>query len=85
MEPRARGAGLGRRLVLEAYARARAMGVDRLTLRVCVRWDRAIALYGALGFEAFGREPEALEIETERLDELHMTVALNRLGGTAPA
>ena len=48
--PSARGAGLGRRLVIALEAEARRLGVHRLVLETGVRQAAALALYRATGF-----------------------------------
>lgn len=49
--PRARGLGLGRRLVSALEAEARALGARRLVLETGVRQTSALALYRAAGYE----------------------------------
>jgi len=79
--PEARRAGVGRSLLLEAGRTAGRMGgVERLTLSVCVACEPAVALYRALGFGVFGREPEAFKVDGAYHDELHMAVSLQALG-----
>ena len=53
--PRARGLGVGRLLVEDVIARARRAVVDYVYLEVRDSNVRAIALYEAVGFRAFGR------------------------------
>lgn len=48
--PRARGAGLGRRLLEELVARSRAAGAERLLLEVRADNDPARSLYATRGF-----------------------------------
>lgn len=48
--PRARGQGLGRRLVAALETEARALGVRRLVLETGARQVAAVALYQAAGF-----------------------------------
>jgi GNAT superfamily N-acetyltransferase len=80
VEPRSRGAGIGRALLTEAVKTARDMaGVEQLTLRVCVACKPAIALYTAFGFERFGCEPKALKVGTSYFDELHMVGFVEKL------
>lgn len=79
VEPQSRRAGVGRSLISEAAQRARAWGLEQLTLRVCVECEAAIAAYGKFGFESFGREPRALKAASGYFDELHMMALLSRL------
>jgi ribosomal protein S18 acetylase RimI-like enzyme len=75
--PQARRRGVARALVLEALALARsAPGMRQLTLCVNAGNAGAIALYGSLGFEAFGREPDALLVDGVLHDEIHMMLRL---------
>ena len=60
--PRARGLGLGRRLLAELEAHARAAGVHTLRLETNRALTEAIALYRASGYqevEPFNDEPHA--------------------------
>ena len=57
VEPRARGQGLGRRLLRALEAEARMLGVKRVVLETGPRQPEAIALYTRVGFStiaAFG-------------------------------
>lgn len=75
--PKARGQGVGRRL-LEALIDEvqRWDGVERLTLSVVERAEAACRLYTALGFEPFGREPDAFRQGTTRDVALHLVRTL---------
>lgn len=55
--PRWRGRGVGRGLLTELVARMKARGAVRMTLEVRPSNAPALALYGALGFEDYGRRP----------------------------
>ena len=57
VEPKARGRGLGRRLVEECIAFARAKGYRRLVLWTQANLDAARRIYKALGFELRKKEP----------------------------
>lgn len=75
--PQARQRGVARALALEALAHARRLpGLRQLTL--CVNADNtgAIDLYRSLGFEAFGREPDALLVDGVLHAEIHMMLRL---------
>jgi GNAT superfamily N-acetyltransferase len=85
--PDARGRGVGRQLLEALIAEARAWeGVERLTLSVVERAGAAWRLYTALGFEEFGREPDAFRQGVERDVALHLTRLLHpETGYDAPA
>jgi ribosomal protein S18 acetylase RimI-like enzyme len=79
VEPAHRGKGLGRAVMTAAIALARTWpGVDFIDLGVSENSPEAQRLYESLGFEQWGREPEAIEHERRRYDEIYMTL---RLGG----
>jgi len=85
VEPLSRRRGVGRLLLTEAARRARGLGVEQLTLRVCTACEAAIASYEAFGFERFGCEPRALKVGPSYFDELHMLALLGALPGGARA
>jgi ribosomal protein S18 acetylase RimI-like enzyme len=72
--PSARGRGLGRQLVQTAIAHAFDNGVRRVNLLVYVPNEPALSLYRALGFEACGREPEAIFLSGTYHDGVHMSL-----------
>lgn len=75
--PERRGQGLGRAVVAAALDEARHWtGVDYVDISASVSSPEARRLYERLGFEAWGREPDALEHEGKRYDEIHMTLRL---------
>lgn len=77
VEPDYRGSGLSRALMMAAIECAHLWpGVDYIDLGVSERADAARRLYEGLGFMAWGREPEATEIDGRRYDETHMTLRL---------
>lgn len=77
VEPEYRGRGLGRAVVGAALDLARSWaGVDYVDLAVSENAPEALRLYESLGFEAWGREPAAVEHEGRRYDEIHMTLRL---------
>jgi len=77
VEPAHRGQGFGRAVVAAAIDLARSWpGVDYVDLGASERADAARRLYESLGFVAWGREPEATEIDGRRYDETHMTLRL---------
>ena len=51
-------------------------GVDYLDLGVSENAPAAQALYESLGFRAWGREPESLEVDGRRYDEIFMSLRL---------
>lgn len=77
VEPEYRGHGLGRAVMAAAIEVARAWsGVDYVDLGVSENAPAARALYESLGFEVWGREPEAAEVAGCRYDEIHMTLRI---------
>lgn len=62
--PEVRGRGYSRALLEALIARARTLdGVERINLGVVVGAAAARGLYTALGFEVYGRQPEALKVD----------------------
>lgn len=72
-----RGRGLGSRVVTEALEVARSWaGVEAATLSVSERTPGAQRMYERLGFEAWGREPDAVRWSGGSASEIHMRRAL---------
>ncbi len=67
-----RGAGLGRRLLETAMAKAQGAGVTRIELEVRADNARAIALYERLGFTTEARLRLAVRIDDRYHDALRM-------------
>jgi RimJ/RimL family protein N-acetyltransferase len=77
VDPAHRGKGLGRAVMAAAIETARGWkGVDWVDLGVSERSPAARALYESLGFRAWGREPEALEVDGRRYDEIFLALRL---------
>lgn len=77
--PECRSGGIGRRLVETVVKRASGCdGLQQIQLTVSATQAAAKALYQSLGFETFGREPRALQIDGRYVDEYHMTLRLCR-------
>ena len=77
VEPDHRGNGLARAVVSAAIEVAREWpGVDYVDLGVSANAPGAERLYASLGFVAWGREPESLECDGRRYDEIFMTLRL---------
>ena len=77
--PVKRGAGVGRRVLQAVLDRGGAMpGVEQILLSVTATQTAALALYRSLGFESFGREPRALKIGEEFVDEEYLLLRLDR-------
>jgi len=80
VEPSARGQGLGRTLLLRAIETAKTLvGLNSIQLTVSVSQTAAHRLYEACGFRSFGREPRALGIDGQYVDEHHMVLELDGL------
>ena len=76
--PEARGLGLGRALLSEAVARMRALkGVLQVQLSVTAGNEAALGLYRRLGFQDYGREPRAMQVGEDFLDELYLVLPLD--------
>jgi ribosomal protein S18 acetylase RimI-like enzyme len=77
--PEWRGRGIGRRLVEETVRRAAQLtGLRRILLSVTSTQTAARRLYTSVGFQVFGTEPEALQVNGSYLDEDHMELTLIR-------
>jgi ribosomal protein S18 acetylase RimI-like enzyme len=75
--PAWRGQGVGRRLLESLLERAAGMaGLEQVLISVTATQMAASALYRALGFEPFGREPRALKVGERYIDEDHMLLRL---------
>ena len=80
VDPRARGAGLGRLVTRALIASAAAAGIETLVLGVRGNNHLAIQLYAELGFAEWGRLPDVIEVGDERFDDVRMYL---KLGGPA--
>jgi ribosomal protein S18 acetylase RimI-like enzyme len=70
---RARQKGVGRALMTALVERVKEdPGVEQILLAVATSQTGAERLYRAVGFEVFGREPNALKLGTEYVDEDYM-------------
>ena len=77
VDPAHRKGGVGRALVAEALSSASSeMQVRQVNLGANARNDAAIALYEAMGFTAYGREPCFMLVDGVAHDEIHMVRVL---------
>ena len=75
VKPEHRRGGIAKALLLEALSFARSVpGVSQANLCVNAENTGAIRLYESVGFNAFGREPHAMQISGVFYDELHMSL-----------
>lgn len=75
VESGCRGRGLGRAVTTEAVGLARSWnGVAFIDVGVSANSPEALNLYRNLGFEEWGREPEATQYKGMRYDEIYMTL-----------
>ena len=72
--PRYRRRGLSRQVVEAAIKHAFSNGVHRINLQVYIPNEPAIALYKAIGFVEYGIESEAIYINGQYHDGIHMTI-----------
>lgn len=77
VHPEWRRHGIGGALLDAAFADARAGGVLQVQLSVNAENERALALYRARGFTAYGREPRALRVGAVFYDEVLMMLRLD--------
>jgi ribosomal protein S18 acetylase RimI-like enzyme len=87
--PDSRGLGLGRLVIGGLVERARAAGLETLTLGVRGNNHGTIDLYRSLGFREWGRLPNVIEVGDDRYDDVRMCLELDRapavrLRGSAP-
>ena len=73
--PRYRRRGLSQQVVDSAIQHAFSSGVHRLNLQVYVPNEPAIAMYRSIGFVEYGIEAEAVFINGQYHDGVHMTLA----------
>jgi len=74
-----RGYRIARGLMEQVLVRAEALeGLEQITLTVGVHQAAANQLYASLGFTVYGREPAALKIGGERVDEYLMLYQIGR-------
>ena len=77
VDPAHRRSGIGRQLIAEALSSALSeMRVRQVNLGVNARNGAALALYQAMGFAAFGREPCFMLVDGVAHDEIHMVRVL---------
>ncbi|MGL6039794.1 MAG: GNAT family N-acetyltransferase [Deefgea sp.] len=75
VQPEYRNKGIARALLLEALTLARTVPqLRQLNLCVNAMNSKAIRLYESLGFKAFGHELDALFVDGELHDEIHMSL-----------
>lgn len=82
VRPTVQGHGLGRRLVEAALEESQNLeGVERVSLTVSMCQQAAYRLYQSIGFEEWGIERRALQLDGTFVDFAHMTYWLTRSGG----
>lgn len=69
VHPQQRGGGIARRLLQALFDHARSAGVRQIHLNVNVDNPRARSLYLSMGFDTYGREPEAMQVRGRFYDE----------------
>jgi ribosomal protein S18 acetylase RimI-like enzyme len=77
LTPSARGLGVGKKLMQALIEEAsRRPDIVLLYLAVAESQIAAKALYESVGFKTYGREPKAVRVDAEFLDEDHMSLDL---------
>jgi RimJ/RimL family protein N-acetyltransferase len=83
--PAMRGRGIGRLLGEALLQRARQIpGLRRINLTVMAHNEPGVALYRSLGFEVWGREPDAMRLSGVSYAELSMGLDLCAAGTNVP-
>jgi RimJ/RimL family protein N-acetyltransferase len=77
---RHRDRGLGTGMVEDLVAQAQRLGVRRLVLRVFSNNERAQQVYRNCGFIECGRIPQMVHFRGEDVDEVWMTLPVERVG-----
>ena len=72
--PRHRRRGLSRKVVESAIQHAFSNGVRRINFQVYVPNEPAMKLYTTIGFVEYGTEPEAVYIDNQYHNGVHMTL-----------
>jgi ribosomal protein S18 acetylase RimI-like enzyme len=76
VDPDFQGRGVGRRLMAELIAAARAARIEVLTLDLRGDNERAAALYESVGFRQYGRLPDFVAVGERRWDKLFYALDL---------
>lgn len=80
VNPEWRSKGVGRALMLDLLRRIRSeAGLEQVTLCVAASQSAAKQLYSSLGFQVYGREPRALKVGDQYLDEDLMDLDLEAM------
>jgi ribosomal protein S18 acetylase RimI-like enzyme len=74
--PEYSGQGIGQALVKTVVLQAEQSGLAQLLLTVTSSNHKALALYEKCGFKAFGTEPDAVRINGQSFDKIHMFLPL---------
>lgn len=79
LTPAQRGTGIGRIMMQTLLQRASSIeGVELVLISVATTQLAATNLYHSLGFESFGREPNALKVGGRYIDEEYMVLRVKR-------
>ena len=79
VSPTARGKGVGRELMRKLLERGtKVSGVEQILISVTSTQAAAMKLYRSLGFERFGREPRALKVGGQFIDEEYMGLKIDK-------
>lgn len=76
LHPDHRRGGVARGLLQALFDHARAEGVTQIHLNVNVENARAAGLYRSMGFDTYGREPKAMQVNGQYYDEELMLLQL---------